>query len=129
MTPEQAEALGAYLRQHRHQQRLTTRALAADVGIDMSTVVRIEQGKILRPAPDILRRLAVGLGLPPSDLFTLADYTSGDELPAPKPYLRAKYPDLPAEAIEEVDRFLAELMREHGVTNHGPAPGEDETEK
>jgi hypothetical protein len=49
------------------------------------------------------------------------------DLPLPRPYLRAKYPDLPPEAVEQAERYLTRLMRQHGVVADGPAPGEDET--
>lgn len=126
MTPEQARALGATIRQHRQHRQLTTRALAAEAGIDMATVVRIENGNFLAPAPEKLRRLATALHVSPSELLTQAGYVSNSDLPLPKPYLRAKYPDLPPEAVEQAERYLRRLMREHGVVPDGPSPGEDE---
>lgn len=127
MTPEQAAALGSYLRQHRLALGLSTRELAARSGLDMSAVVRVEQGKILTPGPDKLRKLAHGLGIAAADLFALADYTRPSELPTPALYLRAKYPDLPPEAAEEAERYLLKLMQDHGASGTGPQLGEDET--
>jgi len=127
MTPEQAKALGATIRQRRQERELSTRALAAAAGIDMATVVRIENGNFLTPAPEKLRRLATALDLSPTELLTQAGYVSASDLPLPRPYLRAKYPGLPPEAIEQAERYLTGLMREHGVVPDGPAPGEDET--
>jgi transcriptional regulator with XRE-family HTH domain len=127
MTPEQAKALGSTIRRHRQHLQLSTRALAAEAGVDMATVVRIENGNFLTPAPEKLRRLATALQIAPTELLTEAGYVTASDLPSPMPYLRAKYPDLPAEAVERAERYLTRLMRDHGVSPDGPAPGEDET--
>lgn len=126
MTLEQAELFGAYVRAKREDHGLSIQSLATLTRVDWTTIRRIEQGKFLAPGPDKLKRIAKVLDIPSHDLFALAQYLDADELPTPKPYLRAKFPDLPAEAVDEADRYLAELMREHGVDSNGPAPGEDE---
>lgn len=127
MNPEHAQRFGAYLRQQREARGLSIREVARRVGVQDTTILRFERGEFLAPAPDKLRRLALALDLPANDLFVMAEYVTPEELPTPRPYLRAKYPDLPPEAVEEAERYLANLMREHGVTSDGPAPGEDET--
>jgi transcriptional regulator with XRE-family HTH domain len=125
MSPEQAIRFGAYLRERREAQQLSIREVARRVGIQDTTIMRLEQGKFSAPAPDKLRRLSEVLDIPPNDLFVMADYMVADELPSPSLYLRAKYPDLPPEAIEEMEQYLQGLMREHGATG-GPKAGEDE---
>jgi transcriptional regulator with XRE-family HTH domain len=126
MTPEQARQFGAYLRQHRETARLSMRGLAAKAGLDIRVISMLEHGDVLRPKADTLRALALALGLPVAELYAASDYLTADDLPTPAPYLRTKYPDLPDEAIEQIDRYLTRLMRRHGVDPAGPAPGEDE---
>lgn len=127
MSPEHAQRLGAYLRARREQLGLSIRGVAERIEVEPTTVMRLEQGKFLAPAPDKLRRLALALNLAPNDLFVMADYVQPNELPSPALYLRAKYPDLPPEALEEAERYLAQLMLDHGASGQGPRPGEDET--
>lgn len=127
MSPEHAQRFGAYLRARRELLGLSIRGVAERIDVEPSTVMRLEQGKYQAPAPDKLRRLALALELPPSDLFAMAEYVMPNELPSPALYLRAKYPDLPPEALEEAERYLTQLMRGHGASGQGPSPGEDET--
>lgn len=69
-------------------------------------------------------RLAAVLGLDPLDLSELAGYEIADTLPPVQPYLRSKYPNLPASAHREIDA----LVRKYGIDpdNPGPRPGQDE---
>jgi transcriptional regulator with XRE-family HTH domain len=126
MKPQQAADLGAYLRQARSNKDLSTRALAALVGVDMATIVRVERGEFASPRPDTLKAMAEALGLPLADVFAMADYVIASELPSTRPYMRAKYPDLPDAAVEQVDRYIERLVKRHGSTLTGPALGEDE---
>jgi transcriptional regulator with XRE-family HTH domain len=119
MKPQQAADLGAYLRQARSNKDLSTRALAA-------TIVRVERGEFASPRPDTLKAMAEALGLPLADVFAMADYVIASELPSTRPYMRAKYPDLPDAAVEQVDRYIERLVKRHGSTLTGPALGEDE---
>ena len=113
MSPEQAEQLGVYLRSKREELGLSVRGLARQAELDNSTVLRLEQGKFLAPGPDKLRRIADVLGLPVNDIFVMADYVVPDELPSPARYFRAKYPRLPQVAVDEMERHLSDLIREH----------------
>jgi transcriptional regulator with XRE-family HTH domain len=122
MTPEQAHALGDFIRERRLTLGISQRELARRAGV--ADVVRIEQGILLNPRAESLRALAHGLDVPLNDLFAIADWLPQDELPTLTPYLRAKYKELPQEAVNEMERFFTRLARRHGV--HGPADGEDE---
>lgn len=126
MNEKQARALGAFLREHRTTLGLSTRAVAAESGVDMATIVRLEQGAFAEPKPDTLRGVAEALGVSLADVFALADYTVPTELPAFNPYLRNKYRDLPAPAVEELERSFRRIARKHGYDPDGPAAGEDE---
>ncbi|MFN2471119.1 MAG: helix-turn-helix domain-containing protein [Gaiellaceae bacterium] len=126
MNPKQAKALGKFFKEHRAALGLSTRALAAQSGVDMATIVRLEQGAFAEPRPDTLRVVAEALGVSLADVFAMADYVVPDELPAFTPYLRSKYRGLPSEAVEQLERSFARLAKRHGFEPDGPAPGEDE---
>ncbi len=126
MNPKQAKALGSYLKEHRAALGLSTRALAARCGIDMATIVRLEQGAFAEPRPETLRVVAEALGVSLADVFAMADYVIPDELPAFTPYLRSKYRDLPGPAVDELERSFKRITKRHGFDPAGPALGEDE---
>ncbi len=126
MIPEQARALGKFLKERRTALGLSTRALAARSGVDMATVVRLEQGAFVEPRPDTLRVIAKALGVSLADVFALADYVVPSELPTFTPYLRAKYRSLPRKAIAELEQYFDDLSARYGLDPAGPAPGEDE---
>lgn len=119
--------LGAYLRSCREAHGLSTRGLAARTELEQATIVRIENGVIRRPRPDILAKLAEALDLDSGDVFARADYTAPSSLPSLAPYLRTKYRDLPAADIEKIHLFAEQLAEKHGINLAGPQPGEDET--
>jgi len=126
MNPEQAEHLGHVLRTRRTELGLSTHRVAELAEIDQATVVRLEAGSIASPRPDKLSRLAKALDLSGADIFALADYTVPRDLPALKPYLRAKYGHFSAEDVERIDAYAARLAKRHGAQLDGPNPGEDE---
>lgn len=122
MTPEQARALGAFIRKRRLKLGISARELARRAGV--ADVVRLEQGGLLNPRAESLRGVANGLEVPLSDLLAAADWLPPKELPTFRPYLRTKY-RLPDDAVEEMEAFMARLAKKHGIK--GPAAGEDET--
>jgi transcriptional regulator with XRE-family HTH domain len=124
LTPEQAKALAVVLRRRRDELGYTVRELAARADVNLATIVRLEHGDILTPQPDTLKGLAAALDVPVTDLFAVADWLPKDELPTFTPYMRAKYTELPEEAVEEMERFFDRLAKKHGVT--GPVDREDE---
>ena len=69
--------------------------------------------------------MAAALGVPAGDLFAAADYLHTSDLPSLRPYMRAKYRDLPEEAVDELERYVTELTRRH---TSGPRDREDESE-
>jgi transcriptional regulator with XRE-family HTH domain len=126
MNPEQAKVLGRRLRTRREQLGLSLRDLERLAGVDNGTIVRIEQGAFAAPRPDKLSRIADALGLSLADVFALAEYVVPRELPTFTPYLRSKYRNLPAPAVEELERSFKRIAKRHGLDPDGPAPGEDE---
>ena len=125
MNPQQAKKLGSHLRTSREALGISARELARRADVDDSTIVRFEQGAFAEPSPDKLQRIARVLGLNLADLYVLADYPVPG-LPTLRPYLRAKYRDLPPEAAQQLDAYAQRLAKRHGVELSGPAPGEDE---
>src|SRR5438445_10105551 len=114
MNPKQAKALGKFLKERRAALDLSTHQLAALSRIDQATIVRLEQGAFAEPRPDTLRVVAEALGVSLADVFAMADYVVPDELPAFSPYLRSKYRDLPAPAVDELERSFKRITKRHG---------------
>lgn len=126
MDEEQAQELGQRLRERREQLGLSTREVAARAETSHSTVVRLEQGFYEAPPADKLSRVAEALGLSLADVYALAYYSVPSELPSFRPYLRTKYRDLPAPAVEELERSFLRIAKRHGIALSGPNAGEDE---
>lgn len=127
MNKNRAVALGRYLRTRREQLGISARELGRVSGMNYQTVLRIEQGEFATPGPDKLKALAQALRLDLTDVWSLAGYGFDTDLPAPMPYLRAKYRDLPAKELTALSRDVARVLAEHGIDgNRRPAPGEDE---
>jgi transcriptional regulator with XRE-family HTH domain len=125
MTNSEAQ-LGQPIRQRREDLGLSQRQLGERIGSTGSgtTIMRIESGEIANPRVDVLTALAEALDLPSADLFAAAGYAVPNELPSFRPYLRAKYQDLPPEAVTELEDTFADIAKRYGT--NGPAPGEDE---
>lgn len=124
MDENQAHAFGHHLRTAREAAGVSVRGLAERLGIDKTKLVRMEQGKVASPRADLLGRIADELKLPVADLFAMAGYPTPRALPNLRPYMRAKYRDLPTEALDEIEAFITKLQAEHGAS--GPVNGEDE---
>lgn len=124
MDQKQAKRLGAYLRAHREAAGLSARQLAESVGVNNAQIIRLEQGGIASPKADLLARIAEIIDVPTGELYGLAGYAAPQDLPSFRPYMRAKYGDLPDEALGEIESIFAKLARRHGTA--GPRDGEDE---
>jgi len=124
--PEQAKELGQRLRARREELGLSLRQLEKLTDVDDGTLVRIEQGAFAAPAPDKLARIAEALGISLADVFALAEYAVPGDLPSFQPYLRSKYRDMPPEAVDDLNKAFARIVRKHGYDPEGPKDGEDE---
>ena len=114
MEPKQAAELGRLIRDRRNDLGLSVRQLAEKAGMNFATLSRIEQGQFAAPGPDKLARIAEALGISTADLFALADYTGPGDLPSFQPYLRSKYRDMPAAAVDELSAAFEKIVRKHG---------------
>ena len=126
MEPEQAAKLGRLIQDRRAALGLSLRQLAERADMNFATVARIEQGQFAAPGPDKLARIAGALGLSTADVFGLADYTVPGDLPSFQPYLRGKYRDMPAAAVDDLNKAFERIIRKHGYQPDGPQDGEDE---
>lgn len=128
MTDKRATKLGQYLREAREKKGLSTRHLAESSGVSQGFIVKLELGQYVRmPRPDVLSAIADTLDLNLADIYAMADYPMAEALPAPMPFLRAKYPDLGAHELNALSREVAEVLKRHGIDpNGGPREREDE---
>lgn len=104
-----AVVLGEMIHQRRTKLALSASELAARVGINSSTIIRLEHGGIRAPRADKLARLAEVLGLTLADVAAAAGYLVSSDLPSFEPYLIAKYPELSEAAMTELTRRFKEL--------------------
>ena len=131
MTAQQARAFGVFIRNRREALGISQTQLARMVETRDSTINRLETGTFSAPRPDKLARIADYLQLDLADVFAMVGYAVPRELPTPLPYFRAKYPDLPQEAIDEIETHLRVVAQRHGVNidhqevsyDPAPAPG------
>jgi transcriptional regulator with XRE-family HTH domain len=118
--------LADLLRQLRQERGLSVRRLAEASGVNLANVSRLENGETTKPEPRTLIRLAEALQVDASELLTAAGYTAdqADALPSLPVYFRAKFGELPDEAVANLERYVARLQKRYGPA--GPKDGEDE---
>ena len=126
MTTHQPTRLGRLIAETRQEVGLSRRALADKAGVSASVVDYIEIGRTTEPTPQVLKRIGEALSLPIDELYKLAGYRTDSTLPELGVYLRARHPELPAEAISEARHYVDFLKARYGISGTGPAPGEDE---
>lgn len=73
-----SHAIGANLRRIRTGRDITVSGLARSVGLSREYVTRIEQGRKV-PSLGVVKRLAAGLGVPPSALLDGTDNEDSTE--------------------------------------------------
>lgn len=76
--------LGKAVRFLRETKKLSQRELAGSSGIDATEISRLEKGKS-NPTHETLQRLANGLGVPCSQIFTLEEIFAGAADPDASP--------------------------------------------
>lgn len=122
MGPQDAKRLGAAIRRHRIAAGLSQNKLAelADQQLERrasdgekqtlrnSTILRLEDGKIRAPRPDLITAIAHVLNVDAADYFALAGYTTPNELPDLATYLRTKYPTLRQRDIKDLVTLVTE---------------------
>jgi transcriptional regulator with XRE-family HTH domain len=119
MTPEQTVQLINLLSKKRAEAGLSNNEVARRADVDPGTVWRIEQGQIPTPKAESLKAIGDVLGIPALDLFAIVGWIPSDELPSIGPYLRAKYRELPGEAVQEIETHFQAVARKYGVSIEG----------
>lgn len=124
---EQQPPVGTLIANRRHELGLSGYRLAERTGMAPSIIMRIENGT-MQPSAEKLDLLAGVLDLEPSVLMAASGYEELATLPTFQPYLRSKYPDMPAGARNDLARAFARITKKHGFdpTETGPRPGQDE---
>jgi len=117
--------LGSMLKTARLDAHLSVRVLASRVGVGPTQIVRLEQGTTAKPDVEVLTRLATALRLPLASVLDAAGIPLHRYLPDLGSYLRERYPDLPDEALAEMERSFEQISRDHH--GGGPARREDES--
>jgi transcriptional regulator with XRE-family HTH domain len=126
MAGRDIKALGKLLRNRRKAKGFTLRAVAEKTNVRDTTIMRIEQGQIAKPSPELLTQLADMLGLSVAEVYGLAGYTIAADLPSMPVYLRTKYRDLPLPARRELNDYFEKLKDKYGFDGSLPKDGEDE---
>lgn len=125
MALENMNTLATLLLRRRNELALSAREVGRRAGIDPNVVTRLERAETARPRMDQLNAIGEVLGIPAADLYAAVNALPGGQLPSLRPYMRAKYRDLPEAALTEVEAFINGLVAEHG--GKGPRPHEDES--
>ena|SRR5882672_11170062 len=99
--------LGAYLRSERERVGLSLRGLAHKARIDYGYVGRLEHGAKSHPSPQVLRRIALALGIAPSELLAFIP-PEPPKLPDARTYFRRKLGVTRSEA-----KILAGLIEDY----------------
>ena len=94
---------------------MTQTAMATELGISRSQMIRLESGENKHPSPALLSRLIKYLDVTPDDLYALTGCIPPTDLPSFIPYLRAVHPDWPDDAITVLDDFHDFLRYKHSL--------------
>ena len=70
---------------------------------------------IASPKAESLKAIGKVLGIPSIDLFAIVGWIPSGELPSFGPYLRAKYGQLPDEAVQEIKAHFEAVARKYGI--------------
>lgn len=111
--------LGDYVRTRRLSKAISRRELAEACDMDYSYIGKLESGEYMRPSPLVLDVIARELDCKPADLYVLAGYKIGGDLPGFGPYLRATT-YLPPEAIDQLESYFGYLRSYYGVPEDQP---------
>lgn len=120
MKHDELSPLARLIKQRRTKAGLTAREVARRAGLSPTVVTRLESGERTAPQQDVVHGLARALNIPVVDLLAISGWLPQGELPTLRPYLRAKYRDLPDEAVAEIETLLDKYA------HPGPHHGEDE---
>ena len=107
------EPLGQRIRRARLDRQLSGVQLARRVGVHPSNISRIENGDTTSPTAELLQRIAHALELAQADLLVSLGLTVPRAIPPLHAYLRATYPGLPDEAIQEAEDAVTRIAERY----------------
>ena len=114
MTPKSnPKKLGEIIYKAREAIGMPTRELAERIGLNRSTLNRLQIGKIAQPRPALLARIAEELQINVGELYALAGYQTEDQLPDLSGWLNIRHRSLPDEAVEALQSHLDDLVNKH----------------
>lgn len=111
--------LGGFIKSRRESRGISKAEACRRSGLDYSYWVKLEAGVYEMPSPKALDAVAAVIGCKPADLYVLAGYKIGGELPGFGPYLRATT-YLPPEAIDQLESYFAFLRSQYGIPDDQP---------
>ncbi len=88
--PDHVRRVGELLRRHRARSGLTQAELAERADVSIRTLRSLEQGRVRRPHPSSIYRIAAALGLPDRDIAELTAAPRRPETTMPPPPLRVE---------------------------------------
>jgi transcriptional regulator with XRE-family HTH domain len=109
MSATKAKELGSLVARARARKGLSTRKLAAQIGVSNAWISRLESGWFLDPSPALLARLAEALDIEPEKIDELMPGAVADSLPGIRTYFRAKY-DLSPEQVEQIVKYMGRYV-------------------
>ncbi|MBH0779929.1 helix-turn-helix domain-containing protein [Nocardia bovistercoris] len=125
MNQDQAIDIGNFLRSKREDVGLSQAEVARRAGVDKGTVSRVESAQFTART-DNLQAIGEVVGVSLTDIFAAGGRIPSTDLPSIRPYLRAKYCNMPTELLEEIEGYLEQLARERGISFDGPLNDEDQ---
>lgn len=111
--------LAEFIKSRRTSRNITKADACRISGLDYSYWHKLEAGIYEMPSPKALDKVAVVIDVKPADLYLLAGYKIGGDLPGFGPYLRSKY-HLPPEAIDQLEVYFAFLRDQYGIPDDEP---------
>lgn len=119
-TEKKNAPLGDYIKVRRESRGLNRRMVAEACKVDYSYIGKLESGEYRQPSPIVLDRIAEVIRCKPANLYALAGYRIGGDLPGFGPYLRAQHGYLPPEAIEQLEGYFGFLRSQYGIADEQP---------
>jgi transcriptional regulator with XRE-family HTH domain len=111
--------LGDFIKSRRESRNITKADACRRSGLDYSYWVKLEAGVYQMPSPKALDLVADVIGCKPADLYVLAGYKIGGELPGFGAYLRTTT-YLPPEAIDQLEGYFSFLRHQYGIPEDEP---------
>lgn len=126
MTDAQAKQLGHLIHEARIKRGWSLAQAMDATGIDSSWLNRMERGFYADPAPDRLAILAEHLDIDPVAIDRASRDHLADSLPSTRIYFRSKE-KLSAEALDEVERAVADIRAKYATPSSDAAPAKGGT--